>query len=208
MRSIFICIAVLGISVRAKDYQFNRGDNPIQVVKTSIGRGGHERIVYLYADIFPNHLTTNDRMNFSTSGEVQTYFEAIKADGDERGYLVGPQFSGQPKWFNLSPQNIRVNRNAGYRSITTSWYGIECEVKKFLIPHSKRHVTWRVNMLFMGNSNRPHAYHLQVEFFDANKSLKWIDTHIRNPLKKQDSTFWICRGCSTYRSPNCSRSPA
>lgn len=208
MRSILICLFALGVSVNAKDYEFNQKDNPMQVVKTSIGRGGHERIVYVYADIFPHHKSAKQQMDFPTSGEVEQYFQAIKADGDERGHLVGSQFSGQPKWYNLSPQNVRVNRNAGLQSITKDWYGIECEVAKFLELDSKRHVTWRVNMLYAGDSNRPYVYHLQVEFLNGNKKLKSIDTHIRNQLKKQDSTFWTCRSCRTYRSPYCSRSSA
>lgn len=208
MRSIIICLFALCLSASAKDYEFNQRDNPIKVVMTSIGHDGHERIVYLYADIYPFHKSNKGQMDFNTTGEVEKYFQAIKADGDVRGHLVASQFSGPPKWFNLSPQNARVNRNEELQSINKVWYGIECEVAKFLEMDSKRHVTWRVNMRFSGDSNRPYVYHLQVEFFNSNKSLKSIDTHIRNPLEKHDSTFWTCRSCRTYRSPYCSRSNA
>lgn len=178
---------------------------PIRVVETSIGRGGLERIAHLQAEIYPRHKTTNQRVDFPTSGEIEKYFKAIKADGDERGHLVGSQFSGPPKWYNLSPQNARVNRNAGYQSLTTDWYGTECEMAKFLAQGGKRFVSWTVDMTFIGDSNRPNEYHLQVDFFDGKKKIDSIDTHIENPFLKQDSTFWICRSCRTNGSPDCSK---
>lgn len=203
MRSIFICMFVLGISVNAKVYRFNEKNMPIKVVETSKGQGGQERIIHLNADIKPSHRRSNDRVNFPRSGKIEKYFKAIKADGDERGHLVASQFSGPPQWYNLSPQNARVNRNAGYQSLTTDWYGTECEVSKFLSQGGNRHVSWTVDMTYILDSNRPDEYHLQVDFFNGNKKLKSIDSLIRNPFKKEDSTFWICRTCRTNGSPDC-----
>lgn len=207
MHSIFLCIFVLCISVSANVYKFNDPHMPIVLVETSIGRGNLERIAYLRADIYPRHKTTNQRVNFPTSGPIEKYFKAIKAPGDERGHLVASQFSGPPQWYNLSPQNARVNRNLGYQSLTTDWYGSECEVAKFLGLGGKGHVLWTVSMKFIGDSNRPNEYYLQADFYDGNKKVNSIDSHIHNPFKSQDSTFWICRSCrgSGSHGQSCSR---
>lgn len=204
MRFVLFGLFALCLSVDAKYYEYNQKDNPVQVAMTSTGRDDQERTVYLFAVIFPHHKNAKEQTEISN--KTAKYFEAIKADGDELGLLVPAQFSGSNDPYNVSPQNVRVNRNGAYQAINKDWYGIECEIAKFLVLHSKRYVTWRVNALFKGDSNRPYAYHLQVEFFDGRKKLKWIDIHIRNPLKKQDNTHWNCNGCSSYRLPHCLRS--
>lgn len=203
MRSIYIVIVALGVCVSTKDYGFNQRDNPIRVVKTSIGRGGHERIAYLYADIHPYHKSAKGRISFPTSGKVKKYFQAIKADGDVRGHLLAPRFSGPPKWYNLSPQNAQVNRNARYQSITREWYATECEVANFLSQGGNQHVSWTVNMTFTDDSNRPDEYHLQIGFLEENIPRYSINIYILNPLKSPNSSLWICRRCHLNGTPAC-----
>lgn len=205
MQLICFCLIVLAANVSALIHRFNSQDMPINKVETSFGKDHLERIDYLRAEIHPRHVTTNQRVNFPTSGALGQKFENIKEPGDERGHLVGSQFSGPPEWYNLSPQNSRVNRNLGYQSITTDWYGTECEVRKFLDQGGSRHVVWEVYMTYQGDSNRSHEYHLKVDFIKNGKIEKSIDTRIRNPTKSQNSTFWICRTCRSSGHHSCSR---
>lgn len=125
MLSIQLCtvlIVYVMICVNAKHYTFNEPNMPIRVVQTSFGQGNRERIDHLYAEIHPKHLSKNNSMNFPTSGSVEDWYKGIRAPGDERGHLVSSQFSGPPNWYNLSPQNARVNRDRGHMSISTDWY--------------------------------------------------------------------------------------
>lgn len=196
MRSICFCVFALAISVSARTLRFNDNHMPIRLVETSMGAGGEERIMSLHAEIRPHHVTTNQRVNFPTSGPLEKHFKKVKAPGDERGHLVASQFSGPPQWYNLSPQNSRVNRNLGYQSITTDWYGAECEVRQFLQHGGNRYVSWTVSMTYKGASNRPNDYHLRVKFVENGRETgRPIDARIHNPTKSQDSTFWICRTC-------------
>lgn len=108
---------------------------------------------------------------------------------------MASQFSGPPIRQNLSPQAPRVNRNLGYRSLTTDWFNTEAEVRRFLDLGGNRYVIWSVAMSYIGNSNRPHEYHLQVAFQNDDAGTSWrpIDTRIANPLLREESTFWTCR---------------
>lgn len=207
MQSFCFCIFALGVSVNAVVHQFVQTNMPIKRVETSFGKGNLERIDHLRAEIHPRHITTKQRVNFPTSGPIERKYQAVKEPGDERGHLVASQFSGPAEWYNLSPQNSRVNRNLGYQSITTDWYGAECEVRKFLgEAGGNRYVSWTVDMTYVGDSNRPRQYHLKVDFIKNGRIEKSIDTRIRNPLKSEDSTFWICRTCRSDGAHSCTRS--
>ena len=189
----------------ARELEFNDSQHPIQKVKTSFGQGNRERIDELTAIIQYHHIRANQRVSFPLSGELETKYQAIKADGDERGHLVASQFSGPPEWFNLSPQNQRVNRNVGYNSITKDWYGTECEVRKFLDGGNGRSIKWQVKMKYDGNSNRPKEYRLKVSFYENGKEKRNdIETTIKNPLCREDSNFWICRSCRNNRHDSAS----
>lgn len=200
MQSIYFYIFALTISaVTARQFRVTEDGSPIEEVYTSYGLNDHERVTYIRAVIRPNHINTAGRNNFPRSGILNNYFQAGMAQGDERGHLVGSQFSGPAEWYNLSPQNMRVNRNAGYQSIITDWYETECEVRRFLNQGGDRCVTWEVTMNYEGNSNRPTSFHLQVNFYENGNRLNAIDTNIDNPLLRDDSTFWICRVCRSNR---------
>lgn len=192
-------IAIIVAAASARQITFNEFNMPIRLVETSYGQGDHERVTYLRAVIQPHHVNNGDRINFPHSGYLNDYFVHASAPGDERGHLVGSQFSGPAEWYNLSPQNARVNRNAGYQSITTDWYGTECEVRRFLDQGGDRFVLWVVNMNYVADSNRPDTYRLQASFFEGTQLVDVIDTTIRNPFLREDSTFWICRQCRGSR---------
>lgn len=81
MRPICLFAFVLVASSSAYQYRFDDWGNPIKVVGTNFGQGGIERIVSLYAQIFPRHLTNNDRVNFPRSGETERLFQAARAPG-------------------------------------------------------------------------------------------------------------------------------
>lgn len=201
MQPGWICVLVLVASVNAAQYRFNAANNPIKVVGTSIGQGGRERLVSLYAQIYPRHLTNNERVSFPRSGDIERYFRAISAPGDERGHLVASQFSGPPIWQNLSPQSPVVNRNAGMRSLTTDWYNTECEVRRFLEKGGNRYVIWTVQISYVGDSNRPNQYHLQVAFQndDAGSSWRPIDARMPNPFRGEQKAFYVCNSCGRKR---------
>lgn len=145
--------------------------------------------------MYPHHLTRRDRINFPTWGEIDERYRRIRAVGDGHGHLVAAQFSGPPEWYNLSPQNIRVNRNRGYQSITTEWYKIECEVREFLERDGNRYVKWSDYMTFPKDSNRPNEYHLRVRCIENGQQRKETDTSIRNPFLHEDGTFYNCGIC-------------
>lgn len=177
----------------------NDPNMPIKLIRTSYGHADNERIDYLRAVIRPHHITNRDRVNFPTSGYLNDYFIQIRNDGDERGHLVAAQFSGPAEWYNLSPQNARVNRESGFLAITTDWYGTECEVRRFLDKGGDRFVLWVINVSFVGASNRPDIYHLEASFFEGRNLVESIDTRIRNPFLREDSSFWICKSCRSNR---------
>lgn len=57
-------------------------------------------------------------------------------------------------------------------------------------------------MSYIGDSNRPHEYHLQVAFNndDAESSWRPIDTRIRNLFASERTSFWTCsRGRKSKR---------
>lgn len=201
MRSICLCTFVLAVSVSTKRVTIHDG-SPIHVVETSAGQGGNLRVNYLEAVIQPRHLRSNGRVNFPRSGPVESHFRAISAPGDERGHLVASQFSGPPSIFNLSPQNARVNRNAGFQALNTDWFGAECEVARFLGSGGNRFVMWTVTMSYIGDSNRPNEYHLEARFVSNGRTITQIDTRLHNPFVNEDSSFWICRRCPTSRRRN------
>lgn len=198
MLSIYICIFVAAVSVGAEELLFNERNMPIKRVVFSFGQGPRKRVDYVEAEIYPRHLTDQKRDDFPGPA-LNEYFRGIRAPGDERGHLVGPQFSGPGQWYNLSPQNARVNRHIDYQCITTDWYGAECEVRKFLGESTNRYVSWIVNNTFIEDSNRPHEYHLQVTFYENSRKVDSIDSHSNNPFKKEDSNFWICKYCRPNR---------
>lgn len=169
---------------------------PIRVVETEIGVHGSERITRVYAEIYPRHVTNNARVNFPRSGDIERWYQTIRTPGDERGHLVASQFSGPPSWYNLSPQSPRVNRNAGYESITTDWFCTETEVRNFLQLSTSRNVIWIVDLVYQANSDRPVRYRLRVIFLMNDGSTHEIDTNLENPLLSQESTFWTCRNRS------------
>lgn len=208
MKSAHYCFFALVISVaNARQFYENDPNNPIREIHTTYGQADHERVTYIRAVITPHHINNGDRINFPTTGHLGTYYQEAMAPGDERGHLVASQFSGPAVWYNLSPQNARVNRNAGYQSITTDWYNTECEVRRFLDQGGNRSVIWEVDMNYVRDSNRPDTYHLRVAFMEGNRNAYGIDTTIRNPFLREDSTFWICRECRSSRHDNygCSR---
>lgn len=116
----------------------------------------------VYAIINPQHLRRGrgSRVSFSSSGQIGRYFQAISARGDERGHIVASTFSGPPAWHNLSPQNARANRNMDYQSITTDWFGTECD-----------------------------EYRLRVKFLPNGKTVNRIDTRIHNSFLSGNSRF-------------------
>lgn len=199
MQFIYFYIFVVAASGSADQVLFNDPNMPIRVVDTSAGQDNRQRIDHLYAEIYPRHVTTRQRVNFPRSGPVEELFRGISAQGDQRGHLVASQFSGPPRWYNLSPQNSRVNRNRGYQSITTDWYGTECEVREFLQQGGNRYVTWTVDMSYIGNSNRPNEYHLRVNYIENGSNISSIDTRLHNPFLTEASTFWICSTCRSNR---------
>lgn len=104
---------------------------------------------------------------------------------------MGSQFSGPTNIYNLSPQSPTVNRNEGNRSITVDWFRTECDAARFLKKGGNRYVNWTVDMTYVGTSNRPDEYHLQVIFQDDDnpEHTHWpddgyfygpVDAHIRN----------------------------
>lgn len=199
MRSIWLCVFVLAVDVRAEQHKFNDPSIPIHLVETNKGQGGILRVTYLEAVIKPQHLKSRARVNFPRSGEVEKHFKAVRAQGDERGHLVGSQFSGPPTIFNLSPQSPRVNRNLNFQAITTDWFKTECEVAKFLAKGGNRFVMWSVTLSYMGTLNRPTEYRLQVQMVSNGKTIDRIDTRLQNPLLNKKSTFWICSKCKDGR---------
>lgn len=202
---IVIFATCLLCSVDAKKYEFDAYMMPIVNASTSFGDHGLERVDEIFAQIYPRHnlprayYGRHERVNFSRSGDIEIRFQSIRAFGDERGHLVASQFSGPPRWYNLSPQNARVNRHEGFFSLSHSWFEAECEVRQFLHPGANRYVNWRVEMDYNGTSNRPYQYHLMVNFFDNGKEIWNIDTTIDNPTLKDDSSFWICKRCRTSK---------
>lgn len=204
MLSICICILVLaeGVKLERIDHPFG-AKSPITSVVTDKGKGGQLRVISLEAKITPDHLKT--KMHFPRTGKVQQHFLAVKSDGDERGHLLGAQFSGPPDILNLSPQSPVVNRNEGYQALTTDWYNTECEVAEFLGKGGdKDYVSWKVTMSYDGDSNRPKEYHLQVDKVSEGKSQGAIDTKLGNPLQSQQKkgSFWVCGKC---RSNKCDK---
>lgn len=194
MRSVNLCIFVLASIASAKVYEFDDPKNPIKRVETSIGRKGLERIDRVYAEIYPSHLSKK-RTNFAKSGALGKKFKQISEPGDERGHLVGSQFSGPAKWYNLSPQSAQVNRNAGRVSILTDWYKTEAEVAHYLKKGGQRFVKWSVDNSHHGSSNRPHEHDLRVHFFKDGKELRGRAIHakISNPKQSETSRFRICQ---------------
>lgn len=174
--------------------------NPIVYIETDSNTIDNlERVTVLEAIIHPRHVTTNQRVDFKGS-DIERRFQQVKHDdSDERGHLLASQFSGPPEWYNLTPQNVRVNRNLGYRSITLSWFEAECEVRKFLLEGGQRFVIWNVGMNYIGESHRPTSYHLKVQFWDSGRLDHAIDTTVRNPFGKEDTTFWMCKSCKSNR---------
>lgn len=82
MRSTCIWSFVLVASVSAYQYRFDDWNNPIKVVGTNTdGQGGVERIMNLYAEIYPRHVTNVERVNFPRRGETEDLFQAIRAPG-------------------------------------------------------------------------------------------------------------------------------
>lgn len=85
MRSIRFFAFTLVVNVSALQHKFNDWNNPIKVVGTNTdGQGGVERIMHLYAEIYPRHLTTGQRSNFPRSGAIERHFQAIRAEGHTR----------------------------------------------------------------------------------------------------------------------------
>lgn len=207
MKLIFFGIFAIAVCDSArieKSYHFTNLRHPIQDVSTSTAEnGGFERVDGLNARIYPFHHLNSERVNFPTSGPIEARFRAMKTDKDERGHLVASQFSGPPEWYNLSPQSMRVNRNAQYQSLTTDWYGTECKVAEYLSEgrqiqgDSQRHVIWTVNMTYDGDSIRPKEYKLQVEFWDGLRHLEAEDIQgdIPNTPQSEGDSLWVCRGC-------------
>lgn len=203
-----ICFCVLAITVSGVycDETFEDASHPVRSIKTSRGVNNFERVDRLVAKIYPFHHLNADRVDFPKTVEINTRFDAMKVAGDERGHLVASQFSGPPKWYNLSPQSMRVNRNAGFQSVTSDWYSAECEVADYLAENknrnfevqgdSKRHVDWTVDMIYEGNAIRPKEYRLQVDFWDGNqKTQPGIVATISNKAQAASDTQWICRKC-------------
>ena len=88
MRSICLWLFVVAVNVSALQHRFNDPNNPIKLVGTNTnGQGGVERIVNLYAEIRPHHLTTGVRNDFPQWGAIERHFQAIRAPGNERGHL-------------------------------------------------------------------------------------------------------------------------
>lgn len=68
MRSIWLCVFVLAVDVRAEQHKFNDPSIPIHLVETNKGQGGILRVTYLEAVIKPQHLKSRARVNFPRSG--------------------------------------------------------------------------------------------------------------------------------------------
>lgn len=188
----------LAASVSAELFDSRSFDDPympIRSVEISHGVGDHVRITSLYAEIYPRHLTNRQRIDFPTRGETEMWFREISYEGDMHGHLVAGQFSGPPEWFNLSPQNIRVNRNRPFESITTEWFHIDCEVRQFLEQDGDRYVSWTVDISYPGDSNRPNDYHLHVDFIENGRRRKDINVTVHNPFQHEDRNFWNCYSC-------------
>lgn len=181
MRSICFCVIAFAVSVSTQRLILTPPNvqDPIKRVEYSHGQGGEKRVHKLYAEI---RSTTDQRTSFPTSGEIERWYQAIRADGDERGHLVASQFKGPIEWYNLSPQHKAVNRNVKIRHILVDWFNTEKEVREFLDASNNRHVSWTVDMTFDGDSNRPENYRLQVKFFENNSEVlhKSIDTTLPN----------------------------
>lgn len=201
MQSIYYYFLALTITAAsAREFSVDEPNNPVKEVHTGFGVFNHEHVTYLRAVIRPNHLTNKNRVEFPAS--TNDYFVEAMAPGDQRGHVLAAQFSGPPKWYNLTPQNARVNRNAGFQSLATDWYGTECEVRRFLNKGGNRSVWWEVTMRYLGNSNRPDTYFLQVGFYRGSIRESGIETAIRNPFRSQDSSSWICLSCGINRQEN------
>lgn len=129
---LIVALTALAAGTTARRFLFTDPDIPIILVKTSFGVGHRTRINCLEAIVHVRHLTEKEKVNFQTSGPLPRHYRGIQAPGDGRGQLVGAQFSGPPKWFNLTPQYVRVNRNLGYQAITKAWFKAERAVREFL----------------------------------------------------------------------------
>lgn len=176
-------------------YTFNDENNPVQNFQTSYGWSGIERVDNIFAVIKPRHLTKRAK-NFPS--KLNERFNNIKFSGDEKGHLIGPQFSGPDEWYNLSPQNIRVNRNAELDSVTPGWFRTECEVAKFLADREQNYVTWDVHMEYAGESNRPYVYLLRVKFYKGDVEVNESSTSNSNPFVNNDKIY-TCKGCSSSK---------
>lgn len=201
MIPIYFFIFAITVGVNAETYIFDVNNMPIKRVVSSFGIHNLKRVDYLYAEIHPCHLTNDRRISFPRTDEFETWYQRIRASGDERSYLVPPQFSGPPEWYNFSPQNVRVNRHLEAQTFTTDFFAAECQVREFLEKGGNRYVSWTLNMTYVTVSNRPDSYRLQVKFFNNGvETDPPIDIHNRNPFKSEDSNFWLCPSCKSDKT--------
>ena len=199
---LFTSLMVLTAGSLARELDFNNNSHPIQWIKTTYGKDNLERVEELTAVIFPHHVTRDQRIDWPQNSDLEERYTRIRQIGDEMGHLVGPGFSGPAEWFNMSPQNVRVNRHLGYQSINSEWYGAECHVRKFLEGRTNdgRSVSWKVTMSYKDDSNRPDSYLLRISFDRNDQPLaRDIDKTIHNPLYSEDNILWICRYCRSHR---------
>lgn len=192
MRSICLCLVVIAACVSA--VVVNEPGNPITSYTTSTGRNGIERVTHLEAVIRTDHVGVS-RRSFGT--DINHAFALSSNPGDERGHLLGSQFSGPPVLYNLGAQTRQVNRNVGFESVLDTWYGEERKVRTFLDMGGDRKVNWKVDLLYNDDSNRPSEYRLDVEYFLDGKAIRSGDykpTYL--PLPNRDNIFLLPRNRS------------
>lgn len=206
MWSLNLCLfALLIAAANTRILEFNEYSMPITKVESSIAVHNNERVDYIEATILPRHISKQSRIDFPTGGPLDEKFLLTRHPGDERGGLIGSQFSGPPEWYNLSPYNARANRKTGYRAITADWFKLECAIRLFLNKGSQggeRFVTWKGNQTYVGDSNRPDSYFVSVEFNHNGEVVETKKEKFRNPFLREDSNFYTCKCTGKKRRPS------
>lgn len=184
MKSIWFLLFALSASVNAHEVRyFNEAHNPVRSILVHRTSENFERVERLEAEIRPDHVehvVENGRVNFPT--RLNQRFTQMKRQNDEKGHLVGAQFSGPAEWYNLSPQTSRVNRNVNGVWLHEDWFKTEGKAREFLNLGGERKVNWTVRMEYTdGNAIRPTGFHLDVKYLEngtQTRNLKYPDTII------------------------------
>lgn len=153
MKLLFITVYIIWVLSQVLGVRINDRRNPIVEYRMN-----GPRAVYVHAKIYPRHLGTGARRNSRVARKVV----ALGKPGDHAGHIVAKVLGGNMAYYNLFPQNPRINLG--------KWKSeVETHMSKFLRQNRNNYIDFKVTLRYSGTSTRPTGLNFECRFYNGNR---------------------------------------